>query len=55
MPRILTLLLEYSGTYSKTGSLWRYCRDEPNDNITDSKSFKFKLRFLNDTNGTLDI
>ena len=27
-------LVEYSDDYSKTsGSLWRYCKDDPNDNI----------------------
>ena len=30
--------------YSKTsGSLWQYYRDDPNDNIVKSKSFKFKI------------
>ena len=34
-------LIEYSNNYSKTsGSLWQYYKDEPNDNLTDSKSFK---------------
>ena len=29
-------LIGYSDNYSKTsGSLWQYCRDEPNDNLTD--------------------
>ena len=33
-------LTEYSDNYSKTsGSLWQYYRDEPNDNLADSKSF----------------
>ena len=37
--------------YAKTsGSLWQYFRDEPDDDITDSKSFKFKSRFLYNTN-----
>ena len=37
-------LIEYSGNYSKTsGSLWQYYKDEPNDNIADSKSFKSKV------------
>ena len=31
-------LLEYNGNYAKRpSSLWQYCRDEPDDNITDSK------------------
>ena len=38
-------LIEYSNNYSKTsGSLWQYYRDEPNDNVTDSESFKSKLK-----------
>ena len=38
-------LIEYSDNYSKTsGSLWQYYRDDPNDNITQSESFKFKIK-----------
>ena len=38
-------LIEYSDNYAKTsGSLWQYCRDEPNDNLADSESFKSKIR-----------
>ena len=51
-------LIEYSDDYTKTsGSLRQYCRDEPADKITDSKSFKLKLRFLNktDNTGTLNV
>ena len=34
-------LIEYSDNYSKTsGRLCQYYRDEPNDNLTDSESFK---------------
>ena len=30
-------LIEYSDNYSeKSGGLWQYYRDEPNDNLTDS-------------------
>ena len=37
-------LIEYSDNYSKTfGSLWQYYKDDPNDNIADSKSFKVKI------------
>ena len=37
-------LIEYSDNYSKTsGSLWQYYKDDPNDNLTDSESFKFKV------------
>ena len=36
-------LIEYSDNYVKTsGSLWQYCRDEPNDNLANSESFKLK-------------
>ena len=51
-------LIAYSNHYSKnSGSLGQYCRDQPNDNISDSKSFKFKSRFTNNTNnnGTLYV
>ena len=38
-------LIEYSDNYSKTsGSVWQYYRDEPNDKITESESFKSKIR-----------
>ena len=33
-----------SGTFSK------YCRDEPDDHITNSESFRFILKFTNNTN-----
>ena len=34
-------LIEYSDNYSKTsGSLWLYHKDEPNNNLADSESFK---------------
>ena len=37
-------LIEYSDNYSKTSvSLWQYCKDDPND-ITESESFKYKLK-----------
>ena len=36
-------LFEYSDNYSKTsGSLWQYYKDDPNDNIVQSESFKSK-------------
>ena len=28
----------------KSGSLWQYYRDEPNDNLADSESFKSKIK-----------
>ena len=38
-------LIEYSDNYSKTsGSLWRYYKDELNDNLTDSELFKSKIK-----------
>ena len=34
--------IEYSDNYVKTsGSLWQYYRDEPNNNLPNSESFKF--------------
>ena len=37
-------LIEYSVNYSKTpGSLWQYYRDDPNENIMECESFKFKI------------
>ena len=37
-------LIEYSDNYSKTSrSLWQYYKDDPNDNIADSESFKSKV------------
>ena len=48
-------LIEYSDNYAKTsGSLWQYYRDEPNDNLANSESLKFKVKStgktLNDDN-----
>ena len=38
-------LIECSDNYSKTsGSLWQYYKDDPNNNLTDSKSFKSKVK-----------
>ena len=38
-------LIEHTEIYSKrSGRLWQYCRDEPNDNLTDPESFKFKIK-----------
>ena len=43
-------LIEYSDNYSKSsGSLWQYYKDDPNDNLTDSKSFKFKVKITGKT------
>ena len=43
-------LIEYSDNYVKTkGSLWQYFRDEPSDNLADSKSFKSKIKITGKT------
>ena len=43
-------LIEYSDNYAKTsGSLWQYHKDEPNDDITNFESFKFKARITGRT------
>ena len=44
-------VLEYSENYAKTSaSLRQCCRDKPDDNITDSKSFKFKSSITDNSN-----
>ena len=43
-------LIEHSDNYSKTsGSLWQYYKDDPNDNLTDSESFKSKVKITGNT------
>ena len=43
-------LIENSDNYSKTsGSLWQYYKDDPNNNIADSESFKFKVKITGKT------
>ena len=43
-------LIEYSDNYSKTsGSLWQYYKDDPNNNLADSESFKFKVKITGTT------
>ena len=43
-------LLEYSDNYAETSlSLWQYYRDEPNDNLADSQSFKSKIKITGKT------
>ena len=38
-------LIEYSDNYAKrSGILWQYFRDEPNDNRANSESFKSKIK-----------
>ena len=43
-------LIEYSDNYSKTsGSLQQYYKEDPNDNLTDSESFKSKVKITGNT------
>ena len=43
-------LIEYSDNYSKTSeSLWQYYNYDPNDNITQSESFKSKMKITGKT------
>ena len=43
-------LIEYSDNYSKaSGSLWQYYKDEPNDNLANSESFKSKVKITGNT------
>ena len=43
-------LIEYSNNYSKTsGSLWHNYKDEPIDDMADSKSFKSKVEITGKT------
>ena len=43
-------LIEYSDNYSKTSeSFWQYYRDDPNDNIAQSESSKFKIKITGKT------
>ena len=43
-------LIEYSDNYAKTsGSLWQHYRDEPNDNLANSESLKFKVKIMGKT------
>ena len=49
-------LIEYSDNYSKTSDiLWQYYRNEPNDNLTDSESFKSKLKITKSTSDNVVI
>ena len=43
-------LIEYSDNYSKTSEcLWQYYRDEPNNNLADSESFKSQIKITGKT------
>ena len=52
-------LIKYRDNFSKTpGSLWQYYKDDPNDNLTNSESFKSKVKITgkNPNNGiTKDV
>ena len=40
-------LIECSNNCSETSeSLWQYQKDEPNDNLANSESFKFKVKIM---------
>ena len=46
-------LIEYRNNYSKTsGSFWQYYRDDPNDNIIQSESFKCNIEITGKTPAT---
>ena len=43
-------LIEYSDNYAKTsGSLWQYYKDDPNNNLADPESFKYKVKITGKT------
>ena len=43
-------LIEGINNYSKTsGRLWEYYKDEPNDNLADSESFKNQVKITGNT------
>ena len=43
-------LIEYNDNYAKTSrGLWQYYRDEPNDNLADFESFKYKIKITGKT------
>ena len=43
-------LVEYSDNYSKTsGSLWKYYKDVPNNNLANSESFNYKVKITGNT------
>ena len=43
-------LIEYSDNYWKaSGNLWQYYNDDPNDDITQSESFKYKIKLTGKT------
>ena len=43
-------LIEYGDNYSKISEiLWQYYRDAPNNNLTDSESFKSEIKITENT------
>ena len=42
-------LIEYSNYAKTSGSLWQYYRDEPNNNLANAESFKFKVKITGKT------
>ena len=43
-------VIEYSDNYSKTSvSLWKYYKYDPNDNMADSESFRYKVKITGKT------
>ena len=43
-------LIEHINIYLKaSGSLWQYCRYEPHATLTDSESFKSKIKITGNT------
>ena len=43
-------VIEYSDNYSKTSvSLWQCYKDDPNDNLADSESFKSEVKITGNT------
>ena len=49
-------LIEYRKNYLKTsGSLCQYYRDDPDVNMTQSESFKFKFKMTGKTLTTKDV
>ena len=43
-------LIKYRDNYAKTsGILWQFYKDKPNNNLTDSESFKSKMKIRGKT------
>ena len=43
-------LVEYTDNYSETsGNFWQYYKDEPNDSLAESESFKYKVKITENT------